>query len=212
MSHVVFPYLPGPGGNTFAFRPSEADLLFYREVSLQLNVQPSSPMFRYTGPRGSHLSFIGERGCRDWARVMRFARMRWPDLPTAGKIASDGRQLGSVAERAFYETIIAVKPADVTIDVEQPLDERQPDGFRSDLGIRFKDRITHVEIVGACGSDEVTRNAAERHMLGRFHRRQKLYRKMGIKPVVLYLDMLIDPPVMRERFHAIVAALRAGGL
>lgn len=209
MSHVTFPYLPGQGGSTFAFRPSEADLLFYREVSMLLNVQPSSPMFRYTGPRGSHLNFIGERGCRDWARLMRLARLRWPDLPTAGRIASDGRRLGSIPERSFYETIIAVQPGDITIDLEQPLDERQPDGFRSDLGIRYRDRITHVEIVGACGSDEVTRNAAERHMLGRFHRRLKLYHILGIEPVVLYLDVLVDPPAMRERFHAIVAALRA---
>lgn len=46
-------------------------------------------------------------------------------------------------------------------------------------------------------------------MLGRFHRRLELYHILGIEPVVLYLDMLVDPSAMRERFHAIVAALRA---
>ncbi|CAI9122348.1 hypothetical protein [Brytella acorum] len=184
---------------------TDADLAFYRRISLALGVQPPSSLFRYLLPEGKHLMQLGDRENWVWARLMRHAHARYSDLPTSGSVAGNGVVLNSVPERIVYEALHPVTPADVALDLEPAIGSPQ---FFSDFGIRVAGQVRYLEIVGACGSDRVLRNAWEEHLLQQFDKRLSHYAAYDIKPEIWYLDQIIDPQRMRQRFHAIIADLR----
>ncbi|WP_252348928.1 hypothetical protein [Gluconobacter sp. P5E10] len=193
------------------FEPTPDDLLLYRELSLRLKAQPPSSLFRYIPtPAGQHLTRLGDCGTWAWAAVIKAAMACWNDLPTGGKIAEDGTQLNSTPERIAWEALRPVTPSDITLDVEPPIQIAAPAHFFSDLGIRFQDRVRYVEVVGACGADRVTRNDWEAHLLAQFDRRLEVYRQKQLTPEIWYLNDLLEPAQLQERFLALVAQLRAG--
>mgnify|MGYP000848854492 CR=1 FL=1 len=197
------------GAHSF-FEPTQDDLTLYREISLRLHVQPPSSLFRYIAtPAGQHLTRLGDCGTWAWARVIKMAMMHWHDLPTRGAIAGDGTQLNSVPERIVWEALRPVVPPDVTLDVEPRIEAAPHTLFFSDLGIRYRNLVRHVEVAGCCGSDRVVRNDWERHLLRGLDRRLQTYRTHGLEtPEIWWLNDLLYPEMLRQRFMTIVAQLR----
>ncbi|WP_306309945.1 hypothetical protein [Gluconacetobacter sacchari] len=193
------------------FHPTEADLALYARLARSLRVLPPSSLFRHLGTEGQHLALLGDRAPWIWARVMRRARGRWPDLPTDGRVAGDGTVLNSVPERIVYEAVRPIVPTDMALDHEPPLGGAPPWHF-ADFALRHGARVVHVEVVGACGRDRVTRNALEVRLLAEFDRRLEHYRRCRLPaPEAWFLDDLVDPDHLRQRFLAIAGHLRAGG-
>ncbi|WP_242010971.1 hypothetical protein [Acetobacter musti] len=188
--------------------PTEADLHLYRTLAMKLRVQPPSSLFRYLLPQGQHLMHLGDRPSWVWANLLKVAQARWPDLPPYGNVASDGTALNSTVERIVYEAIVPVVPDDVAIDLEAAISSDSQRRFHSDIAVRLRSQVQHIEIVGACGSDRVTRNEWEQKLLAQFDRRLLVYEAAGIQPEVWYLDQMLEPDRLRQRFLQIVAGLR----
>ncbi|MFT8520594.1 hypothetical protein [Gluconobacter oxydans] len=193
------------------FEPTDADLDLYRDISVRLKAQPPSSLFRYLQPAGRHLMQLGDERPSVWACLLRRVEQRWPDLPSQGSVASDGTRLNSTPERIAYEAIKPIVPRDVALDLEIALDPLQQPRFYSDFAIRYGSRVIHIEIVGACGADRVTRNDWEARLLAQFDRRLEVYRQKCLTPEIWYLNDLLEPAQLQKRFLALVAQLRAGG-
>ena len=193
------------------FEPTDDDLDLYRDISFKLKAQPPSSLFRYLQPAGRHLMRLGDEGPGVWAGLLRRVEQRWPGLPSRGRVASDGTLLNSALERIAYEAVKPVVPRDVALDLEIALDPLQQPRFYSDFAIRHGSRVMHIEIVGACGADRVTRNDWEAHLLAQFDRRLEVYRQKCLTPEIWYLNDLLEPAQLQKRFLALVAQLRAGG-
>ncbi|MEN3165798.1 hypothetical protein [Gluconobacter sp. OJB] len=193
------------------FEPTDDDLDLYRDISFRLKAQPPSSLFRYLQPEGRHLMQLGDEEPGVWACLLRRVEQRWPGLPSRGRVASDGTRLNSALERIAYEAVKPVVPRDVALDLEIALDPSQQPRFYSDFAIRFGSRVMHIEIVGACGADRVTRNNWESHLLAQFDRRLEVYRQQRLTPEIWYLNDLLEPAQLQKRFLALVAQLRAGG-
>ena len=193
------------------FEPTDDDLDLYRDISFKLKAQPPSSLFRYLQPAGRHLMRLGDEGPGVWAGLLRRVEQRWPGLPSRGRVASDGTLLNSALERIAYEAVRPVVPRDVALDLEIALDPLQQPRFYSDFAIRHGSRVMHIEIVGACGADRVTRNDWEAHLLAQFDRRLEVYRQQCLKPEIWYLNDLLEPAQLQKRFLALVAQLRSGG-
>nr|WP_220572388.1 hypothetical protein [Gluconobacter oxydans] len=188
---------------------TDADLALYRRISLTLRAQPPSSLFRYLLPEGKHLMQMGDQKNWVWARLMRHARARYSDLPTSGPVAGNGVVLNSVPERIVYEALHPVIPPDAALDLEPAIGGlARNQNFFSDFGIRVAGQVRYLEIVGACGSDRVFRNAWEEHLLQQFDKRLGHYTAYKIIPEIWYLDHIIDPQRMRQRFQEILADLR----
>ena len=193
------------------FEPTDDDLDLYRDISFRLKAQPPSSLFRYLPPEGRHLMQLGDEGPGVWACLLRRVEQRWPGLPSHGRVASDGTRLNSTPERIAYEAIKPIVPRDVALDLEIALDPLQQPRFYSDFAIRYGSRVMHIEIVGACGADRVTRNDWEAHLLAQFDRRLEVYRQKCLTPEIWYLNDLLEPAQLQKRFLALVAQLRSGG-
>ena len=154
---------------------------------------------------------LGDEEPGVWAGLLRRVEQRWPCLPSRGRVASDGTLLNSALERIAYEAVKPVVPRDVALDLEIALDPLQQPRFYSDFAIRYGSRVMHIEIVGACGADRVTRNDWEAHLLAQFDRRLEVYRQKRLTPEIWYLNDLLEPAQLQKRFLALVAQLRAGG-
>ncbi|MBS1051894.1 hypothetical protein [Gluconobacter japonicus] len=193
------------------FEPTDDDLDLYRDISFRLKAQPPSSLFRYLQPEGRHLMQLGDEEPGVWACLLRRVEQRWLGLPSRGRVASDGTRLNSALERIAYEAVKPVVPRDVALDLEIALDPSQQPRFYSDFAIRFGSSVMHIEIVGACGADRVTRNNWESHLLAPFDRRLEVYRQQRLTPEIWYLNDLLEPAQLQKRFLALVAQLRAGG-
>ncbi|AFW01762.1 hypothetical protein BAR24_14945 [Gluconobacter oxydans] len=192
------------------FEPTDDDLDLYRDISFKLKAQPPSSLFRYLQPEGRHLMQLGDEEPGVWAGLLRRVEQRWPGLPSRGRVASDGTLLNSALERIAYEAVKPVVPRDVALDLEIALDPLQQPRFYSDFAIRHGSRVMHIEIVGACGADRVTRNDWEAHLLAQFDRRLEVYRQKCLTPEIWYLNDLLEPAQLQKRFLALVAQLRSG--
>lgn len=195
------------------FEPTDADLDLYYSLAMKLHAQPPSCLFRYLLPEGQHLMHLGDRAPWVWGHLLNVVATKWPNLPTRGLVASDGTRLNSAIERIAYEAIIPVVPSDVAIDLEAAINSGDRSRlFHSDIAIRVQSQVQHVEIVGACGSDRVTRNEWEQKLLAQFDRRLLIYDACRIQPEIWYLNDLLEPQHLQRRFLTIVTRLRRGGV
>lgn len=188
------------------FHPTEADLITYRDLARALGAPPNEAICRYLGAAGQHLVFIGESGQRDWARVDTQARTRWPDLPPAGKIASDGKTLESLPERIVYQILDSFKHEDMEIDLHQPIMSGLG-AEKADLTLRRRSAACFIEVIGSCGPNRITRNDHELRGLERFERREAFYRRVGITPVCIFLDLLARPEELKALCRSLVVRL-----
>lgn len=185
------------------FHPTEADLITYRDLARALGAPPNEAICRYLGAAGQHLVFIGESGQRDWARVDAQARARWPDLPPTGKVASDGKVLESLPERIVYQILDSVKHEDMEIDLHQPI-MANVGAEKADLTLRRRSAACFIEVIGSCGPNRITRNDHELRGLERFERRENFYRRVGITPVCIFLDLLARPDDLKALCQSLV--------
>ncbi|KXV18827.1 hypothetical protein [Gluconobacter oxydans] len=188
------------------FHPTEADLITYRDLACALGAPPNEAICRYLGPIGQHLVFVGESGQRDWARVDAQARARWPDLPPTGTTAYDGMVLESLPERIVFQILRSMALPDMEIDLHQPI---MPDvgPEKADLTLRRRDAACFIEVIGCCGVNRITRNDHERRGLERFERREAFYRRVGITPVCIFLDLLARPEELKGLCRSLVERL-----
>ncbi|OUJ04940.1 hypothetical protein [Acetobacter malorum] len=192
------------------FHPTEADLITYRDLARALGAPPSEAICRYLGPAGQHLVFIGESGQRDWARIDAQARARWPDLPSTGTTASDGKILESLPERIVYQILDSLKHHDMEIDLHQPImADVGPE--KADLTLRRRDAACFIEVIGCCGVNRITRNDHECRGLERFERREAFYRRVGITPVCIFLDLLARPEDLKALCQSLVDRIADDG-
>ncbi|KXV55866.1 hypothetical protein AD947_13965 [Acetobacter tropicalis] len=192
------------------FHPTEADLITYRDLARALGAPPSEAICRYLGPAGQHLVFIGESGQRDWARIDAQARARWPDLPSTGTTASDGKILESLPERIVYQILDSLKHHDIEIDLHQQImPDVRPE--KADLTLRRRDAACFIEVIGCCGVNRITRNDHECRGLERFERREAFYRRVGITPVCIFLDLLARPEDLKALCQSLVDRIADDG-
>ncbi|WP_024716922.1 hypothetical protein [Gluconobacter oxydans] len=192
------------------FHPTEADLITYRDLARALGAPPSEAICRYLGPAGQHLVFIGESGQRDWAGVDTQARARWPDLPPTGKIASNGKTLESLPERVVYQILDSLKHEDMEIDLHQPI-MADLGAEKADLTLRRRSAACFIEVIGSCGPNRITRNDHELRGLERFERREAFYRRVGITPVCIFLDLLARPEDLKALCQSLVDRIADDG-
>lgn len=179
------------------FYPTDEDLLLYRDMTIALGAPPNSHMFRFRGPAGQHLVFIGDSGTQEWSRVQQIAARRWPDLPTPGPIAHDGTVLDSLPERIVYQILKGFLRRNMVLDVHEPIGLAQG-RFRADLTLRKGNASRYIEVAGCCGSDRITRNEDERKWLARLDQRLSFYRALDVTPVVVWLDMFARPAELKD--------------
>ena len=203
----VHSYSPRKRSVSSSYHATETDLQLYRRLTLDLGVPPNSEMLRYVGPQADHLVFIGESGTSEWARFLRQVYTRWPDLPVGGPVAEDGTVLDSLPERLAYEQLLPLMVRGLQLDLHQPISPEDGD-YRADLTIRFKRSAAYLEVVGACGSDRIVRNPLEEEWLDRLDRRLDFYAELGIEPMCLYLDHLMDLDGLQQEYRRVIASLR----
>jgi hypothetical protein len=178
------------------FLPTETDLRLYRDLAQELKAPPNAHICRYLGAPGAHLVFLGDSGPGDWRRLQEMAASRWPDLPSPGRMATDGTELETVPERIVYESLRPLLRSGMAIDLHQPI---RPDdaGHRADLTLRLREARIFIEVAGCCGSDRITRNDNEKRWLERLDRRLRYYHSLSIPPVCIWLDLLARPQELR---------------
>jgi hypothetical protein len=115
--------------------------------------------------------------------------------------------LESLPERVFYENLQSVRPCDMRLDLHQPICP-ELGSQRADMTLRLNQTAIYIEIVGACGSDLITRNADEARWLKRLRERLVFYQGCGITPSCVFLDTLVQPVALRQLCTNLIAKVR----
>lgn len=82
---------------------------------------------------------------------------------------------------------------------------------KADLTLRRRDAACFIEVIGYCGVNRITRNDHERRGLERFERREAFYRRVGITPVCIFLDLLARPEDLKALCQSLVDRIADDG-
>lgn len=82
---------------------------------------------------------------------------------------------------------------------------------KADLTLRRRDAACFIEVIGCCGVNRIIRYDHEHRGLERFERREAFYRRVGITPVCIFLDLLARPEDLKALCQSLVDRIADDG-